>query len=135
MCQAAARRGSPQCRAERSGWTAPLPEPQGGGQSILLSPFSRSAISCPSPAPAMLHLLLLNHFLFTACLLQPPSSSSPARASWMDAWTDEGLPAALRGMGATWSSLSGSLINPRARGLGLGRGRGRFRASTDTRWY
>lgn len=70
-----------QCRAGRSGQTAPLPKPWGGGQSILLSPFSCSAISCSAPAPSMLHLLLLNHFLFTACLLQPPNSGSSQQPS------------------------------------------------------
>lgn len=76
--QATARHGALKHRPVRSGWTAPLPGLRGGGQGILLSPFSRSAISCPVPAPGMLHLLLLNHFLFTACLLQPPSSQAAA---------------------------------------------------------
>lgn len=50
-------------------------------EGILLSPFSCSAISCPAPAPSMFHLLLLNHFLFTAFLLQPPSSDSSQQPS------------------------------------------------------
>lgn len=75
--QAAARLGASQCKAGVGG----QPIRQGGGQSILLSPFSCSAISCPAPAPGMFHLLLLNHFLFTACLLQPPSSSSSQQPS------------------------------------------------------
>lgn len=50
-------------------------------EGILLRPFSCSAISCPAPAPSMFHLLLLNHFLFTACLLQPPSSDSSQQPS------------------------------------------------------
>lgn len=60
---------------------SPWPKPPGGGQSILLSPFSHLAISCPAPAPGKLHLLLLNHFLFTACLLQPLSSSNTQQPS------------------------------------------------------
>ena len=98
----------------REGWVdSPWPKPQGGGQSILLSPFSRLAISCPAPAPGMFHLLLLNHFLFTACLLQPPSSSSshqPSKSSPDDAWIDEGQTTAL------WEGhLVLHLIHPRAR--------------------
>lgn len=78
---------------------SPWPKPPGGGQSILLSPFSRLAISCPAPAPGKLHLLLLNHFLFTACLLQPLSSGNtqqPSKSSRMDAWTEEDQTTALR---------------------------------------
>lgn len=33
---------------------------------FFLHPFRRSAISCVVPAVSMLHLLLLNHFLFMA---------------------------------------------------------------------
>lgn len=98
----------------RSGWTVLLPEPRGGGQGILLSPFSRSAISCPAPAPGMLHLLLLNHFLFTAGLLQPPSSpaaaSSPARAPQTDRWTPGCLER--RGWMAAFWAAKGSLVLP-----------------------
>lgn len=35
-------------------------------RAFFLHPFRRSAISCVVPAVSMLHLLLLNHFLFTA---------------------------------------------------------------------
>ena len=86
--QAIARPGALKHRPVRSGWTVPLPELRGGGQGILLSPFSCSAISCPVPAPGMLHLLLLNHFLFTACLLHPPSSQAAASSPELPGWTD-----------------------------------------------
>lgn len=88
------------------------PEPQGGGQSILLSPFSCSAISCPAPAPGMFHLLLLNHFLFTAGLLQPPSSGSSQQPSQRppDGCLDRPRPdnCFLGWEAPPWSFLSGS---------------------------
>ena len=121
--QAIARPGALKHRPVRSGWTVPLPELRGGGQGILLSPFSCSAISCPVPAPGMLHLLLLNHFLFTACLLHPPSSQAAASSPELPGWTDERLAARtdkagwlLSGQGvAPWSFPSDDLINHRAR--------------------
>ena len=71
----------------------------------------------PCSSTLVLHLLLLNHFLFTHCLPWPPSSSSsPARAPRMDAWTDEGPEdCSPGGKGPLWSFLLRSLINPRAR--------------------
>ncbi|CAI9177148.1 unnamed protein product [Rangifer tarandus platyrhynchus] len=39
----------------------------------------------------MLHLLLLNHFLFTACLLQPPSSRAAASSPELPGWEPDCL--------------------------------------------
>lgn len=106
----------------------------GGEQSILLSPFSCSAISCPAPAPACsLHLLLLNHFLFTACLLRLPSSSGsrqPSRAPDGCLGRRGADDRSLEWKLPPWSFLSGCLINvgagehgPASPRLGHGPGR------------
>lgn len=84
----------------------------GSWQSILGSPFSCSAISCLFQHRT-LHLLLLNHFLFTACLLQPPSSM--AAASNADRACDGQTHRHSARSGKAWPFPSGSSIKPRAR--------------------
>lgn len=106
-------------------WVDCLCQSLGEEGSILLSPFSGSAISCPAPAPGMLHLLLLNHFLFTASRRLPAQSNQSSLDRRLE---DEGPDCCggLWGKGrrrAPWSFLSHNPIHsgPRVHGSRLTR--------------